>query len=181
MKVRKNRKRKLVITCVILFYWSSITRVLKFSGNITCVATNVAGSSKYTFVIDVFSPPIFNETAMNKTENTVLTGSNVTLICPFEGIPTPEVRARVILSIENCENHFSNVYFVIVLQIEWIQEDEVISTNPILFIESIDWSYNCNFECIATNQYGKMNFTTHLHVLSKIFDQRKLNRFDLIL
>ncbi|XP_063600047.1 hemicentin-1-like [Penaeus indicus] len=60
------------------------------SGLYSCITSNAAGTAEYVFDVDVLAPPSLSY--QPKTQHTVLVNRALSLDCPVEGNPEPEIK-----------------------------------------------------------------------------------------
>ncbi|XP_042230990.1 hemicentin-1-like isoform X2 [Homarus americanus] len=117
------------------------------SGHYTCVANNAAGTAEYDFEVTVLAPPTL--LYQPQTDHTVLVNRAVSLECPVEGTPQPDI--------------------------EWIVDDQPVtdssrfislsSTKTQLNLFRVQSTSKGQVSCIASNGVGDLITNYTLNVL----------------
>ncbi|XP_078407396.1 LOW QUALITY PROTEIN: hemicentin-1-like [Cetorhinus maximus] len=108
------------------------------AGKYSCVATNEAGTSSATVMLDVGSAPLFSETP---SDVSVAIGDNVTLPCRAVGDPAPQV---------TWQRLDGQPLFAKADSMSFVSQLETGS----LFIESVWLDDEARYVCEAQNQFG---------------------------
>ncbi|XP_066942937.1 hemicentin-1-like isoform X1 [Macrobrachium rosenbergii] len=117
-------------------------------GRYTCITSNAAGTNEYDFEVTVLATPTL--TYQPKTEHTVLVNRAVSLECPVEGSPEPEIEWIVDGRTVGESEHFMRLT----------------GTRRQLHILRVLGSSTGEVSCVATNAVGELTTNYTLNVLS---------------
>ncbi|CAH1403032.1 unnamed protein product [Nezara viridula] len=131
-----------------------LTVYYKDRGNYTCVVKNTAGESSASIHIDVSVPPKIRNDKHEKI--TLLKGNSITLGCPSDGIPEPDI----LWFFNETQLGELNAYLFKV-------KDEILELN------NVTTEHTGTYTCVAKNFAGWVDkkFTVNVHVKPKITNQ----------